>query len=125
MSLRGWLPGPWAALASTLMLLPTVLGSAGEEDRGLRLLCLDLQTVLVTWDHGGHANLSLHYRFDEEAAWGPCGAYAVRAGVTAGCELGVRGDILHLTLRDGGRALLHLSRYVADFRERRGLVTPP
>ncbi|XP_069895509.1 cytokine receptor-like factor 2, partial [Dipodomys merriami] len=31
------------------------------------------------------------------------------------CALGVRGDILHLTLRDGGRALLNLSRYVADF----------
>ncbi|XP_042529408.1 cytokine receptor-like factor 2 [Dipodomys spectabilis] len=115
MSLRGRQPGPWAALASTLMLLPTVLGSAGEEDRGLRLLCLDLHTVLVTWDHGGHDNLSLHYRFDEEAAWGPCGAYAVGAGLRSGCALGVRGDILHLTLRDGGRALLNLSRYVADF----------
>ncbi|XP_069865390.1 cytokine receptor-like factor 2 isoform X2 [Dipodomys merriami] len=86
-------------------------GRAGS----LRLLCLDLHTVLVTWDHGGHANLSLHYRFDEEVAWGPCGAYAVQAGLTAGCALGVRGDILHLTLRDGGQALLNLSRYVADF----------
>ncbi|XP_069868757.1 cytokine receptor-like factor 2 [Dipodomys merriami] len=70
------------------------------------------------WDQGGHANLSLHYRFDEEAAWDLCGAYAVDAGLTAGCALGVRDDIMYLTLRDGGWVLLNLSRYVADFRER-------